>query len=276
MAVTRFAPSPTGLLHLGHAYAALFAFRAASPGSFLLRIEDIDPVRCRPEFVNSLFEDLRWLGLSWKEPVRFQSQHIDDYEAALNVLRDRQLLYPCFCTRQDIADEIHRSAHAPHSEDGTFMYPGTCRHLSQEQRREKLQLHKKANWRLDCARAFKEVGPLFWHDKRHGNTEVRPDLVGDVVLARKDIATSYHLSVVVDDHLQGISLVTRGEDLLPSTHIHRLLQALFKYEVPEYDHHKLLLDHSGRRYAKRDKAVTLQTFRNQGQSAEDIFKLLEI
>ncbi len=272
MPITRFAPSPTGYLHLGHAYAALLAFRAAEEGRFLLRIEDIDPVRCKPEFTEAIIEDLRWLGLEWPEPVRHQSQHLADYAAALDKLRDRGLVYPCFCTRREIDQEAQRAAHAPHAEDGTLVYPGTCQHLSASERAEKLARQGSATWRLDIAAAMRQTGKLFWHDRVKGWVEANPALFGDVVLARKDVPTSYHLSVIVDDHAQGVTLVTRGKDLFASTHIHRLLQALLGFDTPGYHHHSLLTDSTGRRYAKRDKAATLRDWRERGETAEQVIK----
>lgn len=267
MPITRFAPSPTGYLHLGHAASALFAFEAArrENGKFLLRIEDIDPTRCKPEYTQAIFEDLHWLGLNWEEPVRKQSEHMEDYAQALNKLHSLGVLYPCICTRSDIAREVEASAHAPHlpphGPDGPI-YPGTCR--------KRRQFPSSANWRLDIAKALQLTGPLYWHDRDKGRIEARPQDFGDIVLARKDIATSYHLSVTVDDHLQGITLVTRGEDLFRPTDIHRLLQALLGYETPEYHHHPLLKDASGKRFAKRDKAVTLRELRASGSTPEQI------
>jgi glutamyl-Q tRNA(Asp) synthetase len=274
MPTTRFAPSPTGYLHLGHAYSALLALNAAKGGRFLLRIEDIDPVRCKPEFVEAIFEDLHWLGLNWAEPVRRQSQHMDDYKVALDKLRNQGLIYPCFCTRREIEKEAQRAGHAPHVGDDTVIYHGTCRHLSSTERTEKLAQNKTANWRLDVAAALRVTGSLFWHDNMLGSVKAQPEMFGDIVLARKDVPTSYHLSVTVDDYLQGITLVTRGEDLLASTHIHRLLQELLGYDVPEYGHHALLTDASGRRYAKRDKSVTLRHLREQGSTPQDLSKMI--
>ena len=273
MILTRFAPSPTGYLHLGHAYSAFFAARAAEGGTFLVRIEDIDPVRCKPEFTAAIFEDLHWLGLKWQEPVRYQSQHHADYTAALDALRDRGLVYPCFCTRSEIEREAQGAAGAPHAEDGSPIYPGTCRHLSYKERAEKLARSGTANWRLDVAAALKTVEPLSWYDRGQGYQQARPELFGDVVLARKDVPTSYHLSVTVDDHLQGVTRVTRGEDLFASTHIHRLLQALLGYDTPEYHHHGLKADAYGRRYAKRDQSVTLRALRSGGATPESIIRL---
>ena len=272
MPITRFAPSPTGYLHLGHAYAALLAFHAADEGRFLLRIEDIDPVRCKPEFTDAIFEDLRWLGLSWSGPVRHQSHHLADYAAALDKLRSMGLVYPCFCTRREIDQEAQRAAHAPHAEDGTPVYPGTCRHLSASERAEKLAQQGSATWRLDIAAAMRQTGQLFWRDRVNGRVEANPALFGDVVLARKDVPTCYHLSVTVDDHTQGVTLVTRGEDLFDSTHIHRLLQALLGFDTPDYYHHALLADSKGHRYAKRDKAATLRDWRERGETAEQVIK----
>jgi glutamyl-Q tRNA(Asp) synthetase len=235
-----------------------------------LRIEDIDPVRCKPEFTESLFEDLHWLGLKWPEPVRRQSQHLSDYSAALDALREQGLIYPCFCTRRDIEREADNAVHAPHAEDIGAVYPGTCRNLSERMRADKRTQHGMANWRLDVAAAMRLTGPLFWHDRARGRVEAQPEIFGDVVLARKDVPTSYHLSVAVDDHLQGVTLVTRGEDLFTSTHVHRLLQALLGFETPEYYHHPLIVDALGRRYAKRDKSATLRDLRARGQTPEDI------
>ncbi|MFA4993719.1 MAG: tRNA glutamyl-Q(34) synthetase GluQRS [Bdellovibrionales bacterium] len=270
MPTTRFAPSPTGYLHLGHAYSALFASRAADGGTFLLRIEDIDPIRCKPEFTESIFEDLHWVGLKWPEPVRRQSQHMSDYTSALDKLREKGLVYPCFCTRREIEQEALKSGMAPHVEDGTVVYPGTCRHLSERDRTRKSAQQETVCWRLDVKAAVRSAGSLFWHDRVRGKIEATPEIFGDVVLARKDVPTSYHLSVTVDDHIQGVTLVTRGEDLFASTHVHRLLQALLGFETPEYYHHAILMDASGHRYAKRDKSATLRELRKQGRKPEEI------
>ena len=274
MIISRFAPSPTGYLHLGHAHSALFAYEAAQRegGTFLLRIEDIDPVRCKPEFATAILEDLHWLGLKWPEPVRFQSQHMNDYTVALNELRGKGVMYPCFCTRREVAEEAAGAGHAPHGPEGV-VYAGACRNLSEGERAEKLAEHKVANWRLDVAKAMALTGTLHWHDRAKGMIEARPQDFGDVVLARKDVPTSYHLSVTVDDHLQGVTLVTRGADLFRATDIHRLLQALLGYATPEYHHHALLLDEQGKRFAKRDKSVTLRALREAGKSADDIRRM---
>jgi glutamyl-Q tRNA(Asp) synthetase len=273
MTVTRFAPSPTGYLHLGHAYSALFAAKAGD--GFFLRIEDIDPVRCKPEFTDAIVEDLGWLGLIWPQPVRLQSQHLADYAQALDKLKEQKLVYPCFCTRRDIEQQAQGAVHAPHAGDVTLIYPGTCRHLSDTERAEKLK-HSKANWRLDVEAAMRQTGPLTWHDRMRSTMIAEPQQFGDVVLARKDVPTSYHLSVTVDDHLQAVTLVTRGEDLFSSTHIHRLLQALLNYQTPDYHHHGLSADDTGRRYAKRDQSVTLRGMRAQGRTREDVLRQIKI
>ena len=275
MLITRFAPSPTGYLHLGHAYSALFAYEAAqaSKGRFLLRIEDIDPLRCKPEFSEALLEDLRWLGLTWEEPVRRQSAHMKDYAAALSKLRAMGLLYPCFCTRREIENEALASAAAPHlalsGPDG-LVYPGTCRTLDPAERTRRLGQNEAANWRLDTAKALGITGPLSWSDREAGSVAAAPLYFGDVVLARKDAQASYHLSVTMDDHIQGVTLVTRGKDLFRATDIHRLLQALLGYDTPLYHHHRLLTDGAGRRFAKRDQDVTLRALRAAGKTADEV------
>lgn len=277
--VTRCAPSPTGYLHLGHAYAAGIAFLRArqSGGRFLLRIEDIDLTRCRPEFTTAIFEDLRWLGLTWEEPVRQQSQHFSDYAVALDSLRQRGLLYPCFCTRKQIQAEIAAAGQAPHGFEGA-VYPGTCRHLSASERETRMAAGEAYALRLDIAAACRHGGkwPLSWHDETRGEQTVTPDLLisgfGDVVLARKETPASYHLCVSHDDALQGITLVTRGEDLFAATHLHRLLQALFGWPVPVYAHHPLLTDDSGERLAKRKNAPALRDLRSSGLSPAEIWR----
>ena len=266
MIVTRFAPSPTGRLHLGHAYAALFAERAAraADGRFLLRLEDIDLARCRPAFADAILEDLAWLGLSWDGPVRRQSEHVADYRAALDRLATRGLLYPCFCTRKDIQEEIARAGRAPHGPDGP-LYPGICRALSHAEAARRVAAGEPHALRLDMARACATAGgALAFDDREAGHVIAAPEQFGDVVLARKDVPTSYHLAVTVDDALQGVTLVTRGRDLLPSTHVHRLLQALLDLPVPAYHHHALLTDSSGTRLAKRADAASLAALRDQG------------
>lgn len=278
--VTRFAPSPTGLLHLGHAYAALFAERAAteSGGTFLLRIEDIDTARSRPEFERAIDEDLAWLGLAWPKPVRRQSEHFAEYAGALDQLRSKGLLYPCFCTRKEIATEIAASAAAPQGPDGP-LYPGTCRKLSEAERGQRIASGEQHAWRLDVARASAAAGGLTFDESGEGESgtiAARPDIFGDVVLARRETPTSYHLSVVLDDAAQGVTLVTRGLDLFPATHLHRLLQELLALPVPYYRHHRLVLDAEGKRLAKRDQATSLRTLREKGETARDIRERLQI
>jgi len=271
--VTRFAPSPSGRLHLGHAYSALVAWQAAreSGGRFLLRIEDIDPGRCRPEFDAGILEDLAWLGLTWEEPVMRQSQRMDSYAAALSELADRNLLYPCFCTRKDIQREIDAAGHAPHpaGPEGP-VYPGTCRRLGEDERAAKIASGDAHAIRLRMDEAVAATGPLTFHDRAAGTVPVDAAVFGDVVLARKDVPTSYHLAVVVDDAAQGVTLVTRGEDLLPATHVHRVLQTLLDFPEPDYAHHPLLTGSDGRRFAKRDDSLTLRAMRDAGKSAADV------
>jgi glutamyl-Q tRNA(Asp) synthetase len=276
---TRFAPSPTGFLHLGHAYSALIAWRRAraAGGRFLLRLEDIDPGRCRPEFARAIMEDLAWLGLDWDGPVRVQSEHLAEYRAVLDVLANRGLLYPCFCTRADIQREVAAAAQAPHGPDGTPRYPGTCRALSGGERAARLAAGVPHALRLDMQFALAVVSePLTFEEEGEGRLVCDPAQFGDVVLARKDAPASYHLCVTHDDAIQGVTLVTRGIDLKPATHLHRLLQALMGWTAPIYAHHPLLTDASGRRLAKRDKAATLRDLRAQGLSAEEVRRLLPI
>jgi glutamyl-Q tRNA(Asp) synthetase len=267
------------LLHLGHAYSALMAADAAAGGRFLLRIEDIDRGRCRPEFEAAILEDLAWLGLVWEQPVRRQSEHFADYARALDRLRDRNLIYPCFCTRTDIQREIKGAGAAPHlvssmGPDGP-VYPGTCRHLSDSERAARIASGIPFAWRLDTATAMTAARPLAWHDDHAGEQRATPDIFGDVVLARKDMPTSYHLACTWDDALQGVTLVTRGVDLFAATHIHRLLQALLDLPTPRYRHHRLILDPAGRKYSKRDKAPTLRALRDAGHSADEVIAMAQ-
>jgi glutamyl-Q tRNA(Asp) synthetase len=276
MIVTRFAPSPTGYLHLGHAYSALDAWRTAreAGGKFLLRIEDIDRTRCKPEFTDAILEDLAWLGLDWDGEVRKQSEHFTDYEAALDTLDVAGLIYPCFCTRAAIAAEIARAGGAPQGEEGPI-YPGTCRDLTTEERLRRIASGEGFALRLDVARALARTGPLEWEEEGEGIIRADPELLGDVVLARKDTPTSYHLAVTLDDALQGVTLVTRGADLFTATHIHRLLQALLALPTPRYRHHKLLTDANGTRFAKRDKALTLRALRESGKTPAEVRAMIE-
>ncbi|WP_027287675.1 tRNA glutamyl-Q(34) synthetase GluQRS [Rhodovibrio salinarum] len=268
--VTRFAPSPTGLLHLGHAYSAVTCARAAGPhGRFLLRIEDIDTARCRDTFEQAIFDDLAWLGLSWETPVMRQSTRMDAYARALTRLDDLGVIYPCFCSRKDIQAEAERLGAAPHGPLGT-PYPGTCRDLSPTERDARIAAGTPYSLRLDHLRAHERVGHPQWTDRHHGTFQADLSAIGDVMLARKEVATSYHLAVVVDDAAQGITLVTRGEDLLPATPVHRVLQALLDLPVPEWAHHRLLDDDAGKRLAKRDDAVSLRAYREAGYSPAEV------
>jgi glutamyl-Q tRNA(Asp) synthetase len=273
---TRFAPSPTGWLHLGHAYAALFAAEQADGGRFLIRLEDIDATRARPEYEEAIFEDLAWLGLSWEKPVRRQSDHFDDYRAALGQLEAKGLLYPCFCTRREIQDEIARAGNAPQGPDGP-LYPGTCRHLDADERQKRLASGDAYALRLDVNQALQLIDtPLTFTEISRGEITADPSIFGDVVLARKDTPASYHLAVVVDDALQGITLVTRGEDLLSATHLHRLLQHLLHLPVPRWHHHRLITDEAGKRLAKRDDARSLKSLRESGWSPNRVREELGI
>ncbi|HEX8527393.1 tRNA glutamyl-Q(34) synthetase GluQRS [Allosphingosinicella sp.] len=261
--VTRFAPSPTGRLHLGHAYSALLAhdFARDRGGAFLLRIEDIDPKRARPEHLDGIIEDLNWLGLEYDGEILYQSERLPLYSEALERLKAMDLLYPCFCTRSAIAAEIAASATAPQGPDGP-LYPGTCRRLGDPERSKRLAGEPHA-WRLDIVSASRLAGPLYWKD---GDTEVQAEAerFGDVVLARKDAPTSYHLAVTVDDSAQRVTDVVRGRDLFATTDVHRLLQALLGLPTPHYHHHPLVLDGEGRRLAKRDGAPSLADLRASG------------
>jgi glutamyl-Q tRNA(Asp) synthetase len=277
--ITRFAPSPTGHLHLGHAYSALFSERQArvSGGQFLLRIEDIDTKRTKPEFEDAIIEDLSWLGLNWEGDVRRQSDHFNDYKRAIKKLEEQKLVYPCFCSRKEIRAEIRNSNFAPHD---TFpgsegpIYPGTCRKLNKEQSKKKsdqgLSFALRLNSTLAIQTAKENNSPLIWNDVKEGEIEVSLDRLGDVVLARKETPASYHLAVTLDDHLQGITLVTRGKDLFSSTHVHRVLQALLKLDTPTYHHHHLITDADGRRFAKRDNSVTIRSLRNNGKTPSQV------
>ena len=254
--VTRFAPSPSGYLHLGHAYSALFAERQAraAGGRFLLRIEDIDETRCRAEFDHAIGEDLAWLGLSWETPVRRQSRHLAEYHRALGVLEEKGLIYPCFCTRKEIQAEIERAGRAPHGPDG-HLYPGTCLGLDGNQRIARLNTGLPFALRLDMERALETVHGLTWLDADEGPVAARPEMFGDPVL---------------DEHANGVTLVTRGEELKQAAHLHRLLQALLGLDAPAYRHHRLLTDDTGRRLAKRDKALTLRALRAAGKSPRQV------
>jgi len=276
---TRFAPSPTGELHLGHAYAALIAQQAArdTGGRFLVRMENLDQGRCEARFEAASVDDLAWLGLAWDGSIRRQSDSIGVYRAALETLAATGIVYPCFCTRGDIAREIAAMAGAPQGPDGP-VYPGTCRALTTAQRQLQLARGVAHALRLDVAGAVTHLGAPTLHFAESGRgpagetgqVAVQPALLGDIVLGRKDIGVSYHLAVVVDDAHQGITLVTRGEDLFGATHVQRLLQQLLGLPVPRYRHHALIRDAQGRRLAKRDRDQTLAALRASGVTPKDI------
>lgn len=269
--VTRFAPSPSGKLHLGHALSAVLAheFARLEGGAFLLRVDDIDGTRSRPEYVEAALADLDWLGLRWDGEPLYQSERLALYEQALARLSAADLLYPCFCTRAEIAAEVAASATAPHDEFGP-PYPGTCRHLSDEERMARA--HEPHCWRLDMEKALEQVDQigtvLEWHDAFAGRVVADPQAAGDIVLARKDAPASYHLASTVDDAAMGVTDVVRGKDLFASTHIHRLLQALLHLPTPRYHHHPLIADDNGKRLAKRDAAMELEALRNNGVDGE--------
>lgn len=277
---TRFAPSPTGHLHLGHAYAALFAAGLAreTGGRFLVRMEDTDLVRSKAQYEADILEDLRWLGLTWETPVRRQSEHASDHLAALERLKEMGCIYPCFCTRKEIAAEVQQAAGAPQGPDGP-LYGGLCRGMPGDKAQARMAAGDSFAWRLDAARAQECVGGEIWFDEtgagpegETGRIRVLPLVYGDVVLARKDGVISYHLAVTVDDALQGITTVTRGHDLFASTHVHRLLQSLLGLPVPAYRHHRLILDEHGKRLAKRDQATSLRHLKSQGVTPEEILQ----
>jgi len=241
----------------------------------LLRLEDIDQARCRAEYAAAIVEDLAWLGLDWDGPVRRQSEHLDDYRRALARLEAIGVLYPCFCTRREIQAEIARAGGAPHAEAGS-PYPGTCRGLGREQRAEKQRTGLDYALRLDLARAFALTGALDWIEEEAAGPrrqQANPAAFADVVLGRKEMPASYHLAVTVDDAIQGVTLVTRGEDLAVAAHIHRVLQALLGLPTPRYRHHPLLTDAAGRRLAKRDRALTIRSMRERGMSPNEILSL---
>jgi glutamyl-Q tRNA(Asp) synthetase len=274
--VTRFAPSPTGRLHRGHAFSALTAWTAArkAGGRFLLRIEDIDPTRCRPEFEAAILDDLGWLGLDWDEDVRRQSDHLADYAAVTEALDQRGLLYRCFRTRKDILDAIGDAPHGP----AEAARPGP--HPAGEEA-ALLSEGRPYAWRLSLDRARETLGEGVWADLsfveegrgpqgQTGLVRARPETAGDVVLARKDAGTAYHVAVTRDDALQGVTHVIRGEDLFEATHVQVLIQVLMGWPTPVYRHHRLMVGPDGRRYAKRDRSVTLAELRDSGVTASDL------
>ncbi len=279
--VTRFAPSPSGLLHLGHAFSAFCAFEAAktAQGRFILRIEDIDTTRCRSKFEQIILDDLRWLGLEWVEPVRRQSEHLDDYAATLERLNAMGVLYRCFLTRREVLDEIARAPHGPGE-----VYTGPQIPMSKDEEAARLANGEAFAWRLSLSSARDYLGSRWdalcfveqGHGPKgeHGTIDAQPQRHGDVVLARKDIQTSYHLAVTHDDAAQGITHVIRGQDLFESTHIHVLIQALLDVPTPHYHHHRLINDDSGKRLATRNRAASLQDLRKAGLGAKDVRDML--
>jgi glutamyl-Q tRNA(Asp) synthetase len=279
--VFRFAPSPNGYLHLGHALSALvnFDMARAAGGRFLLRIEDIDAARCRPHYEQAIYEDLAWLGITWEDPVRRQSAHLDDYRAALGRLEG--LLYPSFETRGEIARLVaERERHAPwpRDPDGAPLYPGEARLLPAVERRRRMEAGEPYALRLDMAAALARTGALSWIETDCGGkttpVAASPQMWGDVVLARKETPTSYHLSVVIDDADQGVTHVVRGQDLFAATSVHRVLQALFALTAPIYHHHRLILDAHGQKLSKSTRATALRSLRETGTSSADIRRMV--
>ena len=296
--IVRFAPSPNGHLHLGHAYSALMNGLVAreTGGRMLLRMENIDTARCRPEFETAIREDLAWLGLTWETPVRRQSDHFNDYAGAMDRLERAGLVYPCFCSRGDIMAAVAGRANWPADPDGTPLYPGTCKHLSPSQRRRRLDSGERASMRLDMDEAVAMLrtpdaagangkplptNPLLtWTEYRGGadrrQERAEPRLWGDAVLARKDIGTSYHIAVVVDDAAQGVTDIVRGEDLFMATSLHRLLQALLDLPAPDYHHHGLLVDGTGQKLSKSLRAKPLRTYRQDGYSVAGVLERIDL
>lgn len=278
--VTRFAPSPTGLLHLGHAFSALTAAQAAAAasGRLLLRIEDIDAGRCRPEYERAIYEDLAWLGLEWETPARRQSDHLGDYAAALDRLIVDGLVYRCFKTRKEVLDEIARAPHF--SPDGPEGPPYVGAPAAPEEEQARLAAGAPFAWRLSINACRRRLGGAFdaldfteegaGPKGEHGRIRADPALFGDVIVARKDAGTSYHLAAAHDDALQGVTHVIRGDDLFAASHLHRLLQALLGWPAPVYRHHRLVTDETGRRFAKRNRSVTLRALREAGETAQSV------
>ena len=284
--VFRFAPSPNGYLHLGHAFSALLNDDLARRvgGSLLLRIEDIDPTRCRREYEEAIDEDLAWLGIAWETPVRRQSEHLADYHAALDKLNAQGLVYPSFESRAEIAKLVAQrqtSGAWPRDPDGAPLYPGAAKHLSAAERERRIDTGAPYALRLDMAAAIARTGALSWTesgegpDGESGTIAARPQAWGDVILARKETPTSYHLSVVVDDALQGVTDVVRGEDLFHATSVHRLLQQLLGLPEPGYRHHRLIRDEGGHKLSKSTHATGLRELRAAGAVPADIRRLVE-
>ncbi|MCF8879765.1 tRNA glutamyl-Q(34) synthetase GluQRS [Hyphobacterium sp. SN044] len=284
--VTRFAPSPTGYLHLGHAFSAMTAWRAAleAGGRFLLRIEDIDRTRCKPEFEAAILEDLEWLGITHDGEIRRQSDHFPDYAAALDKLRADGLVYRCFKTRKEIMEEIERAPHHPGEGPEGVIYAGPDEPIDPVEEEGRLAAGDPYAWRLSLGACRERLG-ADWDglsftetgegpNGETGEIPIRPDLLGDVILARKDVGTSYHMAVVHDDALQGVTHVIRGQDLYHATHLHRLLIHLLGLPVPVWRHHGLMTGPDGKRYAKRDKSATLKSMRERGMTRKDVLTQL--
>ena len=285
-AVFRFAPSPNGYLHLGHALSALINFdmARAAGGRFILRIEDIDATRCRPHYEQAIYEDLAWLGIAWEEPVRRQSEHFEDYRTALGRLGAQGLLYPSFESRAEIAAlvaERERHGNWPRDPDGAPLYPGAASALEPSERQRRIAAGDAYALRLDMALAVARTGPLSWTetgagpDSESGIVAAAPERWGDGVLGRKEVPTSYHLSVVIDDARQGVTHVVRGYDLFWSTSVHRVLQALLGLPAPVYHHHRLILDADGRKLSKSTLATALRALRASGATASDIRRMVK-
>ncbi len=281
--ITRFAPSPNGRLHLGHAFSALMCRHLSADGFFLLRLEDIDLGRRQQSFVDAIFEDLAWLGLDWPEPVLLQSERFETYRHALEQLRKMDVVYPCWATRGEIRRHIEtqkRRADWPVDPDGVFIYPGIYRDIDPVKRNELMWEDGSYAWRLNMRKAFKlaeeiQTTPLFFNEATTGTRiSVTPEIFGDVVIARKNMPTSYHLSVVVDDAEQNVNLVTRGMDLQPATHIHRVLQVLLGLSAPVYYHHQLIRHKSNKKLSKRAGDEGFASWRNAGKSAEQLIATL--
>ena len=267
---TRFAPSPTGNLHLGHAYSALtvWAFAGQSPDHFVLRIDDLDHTRCRSEYTEQIYTDLQWLGISWASEPRFQSERLATYAAALAQLKDLDLVYPCYLSRTELSDILS----APHGL--TKPIPSTRHSLSYAEQKTRQAAGQIPAWRLDMEKAIQHVGQLTWAKHDGANCPADPSRFGDVIIARKDLQASYHLSVVIDDNQDDIDLVVRGKDLEDATHLHRLLQAILALPAPRYYHHDLICDDTGKRLAKRDDARSIIHYRKQGVTLSDLKDML--
>ncbi len=275
--VFRFAPSPNGFLHLGHAFSALFNLKLARAcgGNLLLRIEDIDPVRSLRLYEDALIEDLDWLGLVWTGTPRRQSEHMAAYRGTLEGLARRGLVYPCFCSRGDIAKNCGSRPDWSRDPDGAFLYPGTCRELTAARQKARIKAGAQGSWRLDMAKALGEIGaPLSYREFHEGGSAqivtAEPFAWGDALIARRDAPASYHLACVLDDHAQGVTDVARGADIEPATGLHRLLQALLGLRTPSYHHHRLVLDEAGRKLSKSKSSPSLRDLRRQGYSAVDV------